>query len=92
VHPKGSCSYNALYTALFQGHQEIVKLLLDKGADLNAQGGIYGNALRAASEKGHQDCETAPKKRRYFVVFKAAPSNPMKEFRLINPEPSNQTQ
>ena len=29
-------------------------MLLDKGADVNAQGGYYGNALRAASCKGHE--------------------------------------
>jgi hypothetical protein len=29
------------------------KLLLSKGADINAQGGRYGNALQAASEQGH---------------------------------------
>jgi Ankyrin repeats (3 copies) len=29
-------------------------LLLDKGADINAQGGEYGNALQAASTKGHE--------------------------------------
>jgi ankyrin repeat protein len=31
-----------------------VKLLLDKGADVNAQGGRYGNALQAASWGGHK--------------------------------------
>ena len=31
-----------------------VKLLLDLGADVNAQGGYYGNALQAASWKGHE--------------------------------------
>jgi hypothetical protein len=30
-----------------------VQLLLDKGADVNAQGGKYGNALQAASVGGH---------------------------------------
>jgi hypothetical protein len=30
----------------------MAKLLLDKGADVNAQGGYYGNALQAASEGG----------------------------------------
>jgi ankyrin repeat protein len=30
----------------------VVQLLLDKGADVSAQGGLYGNALRAASSKG----------------------------------------
>jgi ankyrin repeat protein len=28
--------------------------LLDKGADVNAQGGLYGNALQAASSRGHE--------------------------------------
>ena len=32
-------------------HSEIVKILLEKGADVNAQGGKYGNALQAASYK-----------------------------------------
>ena len=27
------------------GNQEIVKLLIEKGADINAQGGFYGTAL-----------------------------------------------
>ena len=31
----------------------MVKLLLDKGADVNAVGGEYGNALQAASYGGH---------------------------------------
>jgi hypothetical protein len=29
-------------------------MLLEKGADLNAQGEYYGNALQAASEGGHE--------------------------------------
>jgi ankyrin repeat protein len=37
------------------GHREIIQLLLDKGADVNAQGGEYGNALQAASWGGHQE-------------------------------------
>jgi ankyrin repeat protein len=36
------------------GHEEIVKLLLEEGADVNAQRGPYGNALYAASSKGHE--------------------------------------
>jgi ankyrin repeat protein len=31
-----------------------VTMLLNKGADVNAQGGHYGNALHAASEEGHK--------------------------------------
>ena len=31
------------------GHEAVVRLLLEKGAEVNAQGGQYGNALQAAS-------------------------------------------
>jgi hypothetical protein len=31
-----------------------VKMLLNKGADVNAQGGYYSNALDAASQGGHE--------------------------------------
>jgi ankyrin repeat protein len=34
------------------GHIAVVKLLLDKSANVNAQGGRSGNALQAASYKG----------------------------------------
>ena len=36
------------------GCEKIVQLLLDKGADINAQGGHYGNALQAASTGAHE--------------------------------------
>ncbi|KAF2679335.1 hypothetical protein K458DRAFT_347022, partial [Lentithecium fluviatile CBS 122367] len=36
------------------GHCRTVTLLVEKGADVNAQGGQYGNALQAASAKGHE--------------------------------------
>jgi ankyrin repeat protein len=36
------------------GHTKVVKLLVDKGADVNTQGGDYGNALYAASQGGHE--------------------------------------
>jgi hypothetical protein len=36
-----------------RGHEKVVQLLLDKGADVNAQGGEYGNALQAAFNRGH---------------------------------------
>jgi ankyrin repeat protein len=45
---------NALQAASSGGHEAIVKLLLEKGADVNAQGGDYGNALQAASSEGHE--------------------------------------
>ncbi|KAK5790610.1 hypothetical protein VI817_007897 [Penicillium citrinum] len=55
INAQGGEYGNAVQAASFKGHQEIVKLLLDKGADVNAQGGRYGNALYAASFEGHQE-------------------------------------
>lgn len=39
--------------ASLNGYGTIVQLLLEKGAEINAQGGEYGNALQAASLGGH---------------------------------------
>ncbi|KAL9084482.1 MAG: hypothetical protein Q9165_008055 [Trypethelium subeluteriae] len=44
-----------LYYASFVGLKSAVKLLLQTGADINAQGGIYGNALQAASLGGYTE-------------------------------------
>jgi ankyrin repeat protein len=38
---------NALQAASSRGHKAIVKMLLDYGADTNAQRGLHGNALKA---------------------------------------------
>jgi ankyrin repeat protein len=43
-----------LYYAAFGGLHKTVKLLLNKNANVNAQGGHYGNALQAASDSGHE--------------------------------------
>ncbi|KAF2726638.1 hypothetical protein EJ04DRAFT_176232, partial [Polyplosphaeria fusca] len=40
--------------ASFRGHEAVVKVLLDKGPDVNAQGGYFGNALQMASYRGHE--------------------------------------
>jgi hypothetical protein len=45
---------SALYYASFGGLINAVKYLLSQGADVNAQGGEYGNALQAASFNGHE--------------------------------------
>jgi hypothetical protein len=36
-----------------EGHVDIVRLLVERGADVNAQGGIYGPAAQAAQFWGH---------------------------------------
>ncbi|KAF2823360.1 hypothetical protein CC86DRAFT_396160 [Ophiobolus disseminans] len=43
-----------LYYAALLGLSTITRLLLEKGANVDAQGGGYGNALQAASEGGHE--------------------------------------
>ncbi|KAB8234140.1 uncharacterized protein BDW43DRAFT_64210 [Aspergillus alliaceus] len=44
-----------LYYASLEGLQHTVELLLERGADVNAQGGYYGHALQAASKQGHKE-------------------------------------
>ncbi len=41
-----------LQTAAAEGCLEVVRLLLGHGVNVNAQGGYYGNALKAASSGG----------------------------------------
>lgn len=43
-----------LFLAAEHGHQRMVKLLLDKGVNVNADKDFYDNALYAASRKGHK--------------------------------------
>ncbi|KAF1922336.1 uncharacterized protein M421DRAFT_78698, partial [Didymella exigua CBS 183.55] len=41
-----------MYYAALYSLNMTTRLLLDKGAEVNAQGGGYGNALQAASSRG----------------------------------------
>ena len=43
-----------LYTASSEGNYETVLSLYAQGADVNAQGRHYGNALQAAAAHGHE--------------------------------------
>lgn len=43
----------ALQEASLVGYEQIVKILIQQGADLNAQGGAYDTALQAAASSGH---------------------------------------
>jgi hypothetical protein len=49
-----SKSGNALQVAALTGNESMVKLLLGKGAGINAQGGLCGNALQAAVYTGKE--------------------------------------
>ncbi|KAL8765444.1 MAG: hypothetical protein Q9209_007471 [Squamulea sp. 1 TL-2023] len=44
---------STLTAASLGGHDKVVRLLLDKGADVNAYGGYFGTALQTASARGH---------------------------------------
>ncbi|KAJ7440444.1 ankyrin repeat-containing domain protein [Mycena latifolia] len=46
---------SALSVAVFYGYIEMAQLLIKKyGANVNFQGGFYGTALQAASDRGHE--------------------------------------
>jgi ankyrin repeat protein len=57
IHAKDNSGRTPLAYAAEYGHREVAKLLLEKNADVNAQGGDYRdyrNALQAASLGGHE--------------------------------------
>ena len=43
-----------VHGAPLESHGAVVGLPLDRGADMNAQGGFCMNALQAASDEGHE--------------------------------------
>ena len=42
-----------MQAAAWKGGVKVIKLLLARGARINAQGGQYGNALQAAASQGY---------------------------------------
>ncbi|KAF6811461.1 Ankyrin repeat domain-containing protein 50-like protein 3 [Colletotrichum plurivorum] len=55
MNSRDEAGYTPLIWGSLEGRQNSVQMLLDKGADVNAQGGVYGNALQAASSSGHDN-------------------------------------
>jgi ankyrin repeat protein len=47
-----------LYVTAEKGASVLARMLLDKGADVNTQGGYLGNALQVASARGYKDIAT----------------------------------
>lgn len=45
---------NAIQAASYEYHKKVVQMLLDQGADANAQSRFYGNALHAAAGGGQE--------------------------------------
>jgi ankyrin repeat protein len=58
VNSKDKDDKTPLFIAAEQGNVGVIEVLLDKGADVNAQGRFYGNALYAASTYGHKEIAT----------------------------------
>ena len=55
INAHGGYFGHALNAASDRGHEKVVQLLLDRGADVNARNGNYNNALYTASYRGHEN-------------------------------------
>jgi ankyrin repeat protein len=53
--PGADNSGTALYSAAYQGREDMVRMLIDAGANVDITGGAYGSAIQAASYRGHDD-------------------------------------
>ncbi|KAI2791356.1 hypothetical protein POX_c04213 [Penicillium oxalicum] len=89
--------FDTIQAASSGGHREIIKLLLDKGADVNAQGGRYENAPCAAAKRGYQEIVKLFQRGGAITSFSkwsgsGTPSRPAKKLCLTGSEPSDQTQ
>jgi len=56
VNAKDDVGMTPLHRATYQGYKEIAELLIAKGADVNAKGGVNGGTpLHWAAEEGHKE-------------------------------------
>jgi ankyrin repeat protein len=46
---------NPLQAAAFRGYSGVLRLLIERGADVNVRSGFFGTALQAAASQGHTD-------------------------------------
>ena len=51
---RAAITNNVLQAAARYSRLELVQTLLDVGVDVNAQGGVYANALASAKQRGHE--------------------------------------
>ena len=52
VNAQGGSDSNALQAASMKGHDKIMQILVDAGADMNSQNELFGSLLRGASLRG----------------------------------------
>ena len=69
---KDGRGWTALLNAAFNGHKEIVNILLKNDADANLSG-YYYSPLIAASEKGYKDIVTLLLQKNANINVKAGP-------------------
>ena len=55
MYEEGETNGTVLHLAVTKGDERVVQLLLEKGANVNAQGGRYGNSLQAAIQNQHEN-------------------------------------
>jgi hypothetical protein len=48
INAEGVCFENALQATSSRGYEKAMKMLLEAGAEINAEGGEYSHALQAA--------------------------------------------
>jgi hypothetical protein len=63
-------------------------MLIDAGADVNAQGGIHGNALHVASLRGYDEVEqinVQPEELELIFDLRVAVSHAVSRIQLIRP-------